>query len=171
MNNPKDKSLLIKAEQGDSISQLQIGKTEANKGNYKTAIEWLNRSRALRNAEAALYLGRIMLKQKKRAEAFECFMHARELARSYVAVAPINHREIWFYLGVCYFEGIGTPRNVNEGLIYLTKAAKDCDSDETISFSGLTEAQLYLSRKYKDGDGVKLNLHEANKWLKKARPE
>jgi hypothetical protein len=61
-------------------------------------------------------------------------------------------------LGTSYYAGHGVPVNQEEGIKWLSRAAK----------RGNAEAQLQLGWAYKDGTGVTADRAEAEKWLRKA---
>ncbi len=63
-----------------------------------------------------------------------------------------------FWLGVCYKNGKGVEKNVQEALKWIAKSAED----------GCPYAQEYLGRCYEEGDGVPKDDKLAGQWFRKA---
>ena len=81
-------------------------------------------------------------------KAVECYQKAAEQGDG----------EAQFYLGECYYDGIGVPKNYTEAAKLFQKAAEQ----------GYAEAQNNLGECYYKGNGVTKDYTEAVKWFQKA---
>jgi TPR repeat protein len=81
----------------------------------------------------------------------------RDLFQEYKAGAERGDAKSRWMLGMCYKSGLGTEKNVAEGIKWLVKA-----SDQ-----GFAQAQSSLGQMFFFGDGVSKDYVEALKWYRK----
>jgi TPR repeat protein len=81
----------------------------------------------------------------------------RRLFNEYKAKAEQGNAESQWMLGNCYRDGLGTEKNVKEGIKWLIRA-----SDQ-----GFAKAQSTLGEIYSFGEGVSKDYVEALKWYRK----
>lgn len=85
-------------------------------------------------------------------------MNPKKAVEWYTKAAEQGLRIAQCNLGVCYKNGNGVEKNLEEAIKWYTKAADQ----------GYAEAQYYLGKAYDKGEGVAKNDSEAMKWYLKA---
>jgi TPR repeat protein len=83
-------------------------------------------------------------------EAFKCFEYGIGLIS--------DHPGLLFWIGTCYFWGLGAPNDEETGINFFRRAAE----------RGQAEAQFNLGILYSEGRGVSQNNALAVKWFRKA---
>lgn len=72
--------------------------------------------------------------------------------------AQSHHADAQFYLGIMYFYGAGTKRNIQLGIKWLKKSAEQ----------GYASAQFHLANFYFYGHGIRKNIIAARSWYEKS---
>ncbi len=117
-------SIKIKAEQGDSVSQLVLGSFYA-KGesgfpkDSEKAIEWLEKSAMQKNPSALSYLGYLYADGQLVKRDMQKAIQYRELA------AENGDASVKWTLGSAYLYGFLVPKNQMKALHWITRAAED----------------------------------------------
>ena len=72
--------------------------------------------------------------------------------------AKQNEPYALYYLGYCYYQGIGVIKNDEQAATYLLRSAR----------AGNSEAQFHLARFYHEGVGLPVNYEQAEAWCRQA---
>lgn len=148
-NNDKeiDQMLLYKALRHDCKAQTQIAKLY-NEGvqvrkNVVRARYWAQQAAELDYPEAQLLLSGLLA-----GDSVESHFWLKKSAEH-------NYSDAQYYLGMAYYEGLGTRIDSKQAFLWFKKAAEQ----------GHPEAQYNVAMMIFDGDGVAPNSHMATVWL------
>ncbi len=114
-------------------------------GQKTSNAKWYRRAAKKGHVKSLLALGCQYEKEKRYAEAAQCYKRAAEK----------NSAEAQLRLGDCYYHGNGVKKNLKEAVKWYGLAAEN----------GHSEAQIRLGYCYYHGNGVKKDLTEAVKWF------
>ncbi len=146
---PSFEEVLARAQRGEIIMQLTVGRMYEERGSYTNAVRWYQEAAKAGDAGGQFKLGLLHAQgagvPRDAAAAVKWF---EQSAKQGFSAAQYN-------LGVCWEKGIGTPaRNYTEALKWYRLAAEQSDPF----------AQKALGVFYEKGLGVKADLAEAYKW-------
>jgi TPR repeat protein len=146
-------ALRAKAEQGDALSQAQLGrlylKGEVVTNSYNEAAKWFQLAAEKGNSDAEAGLGELY-------EAGQGVPQDMKKALLYYRqAADKGHAGAQYTLGFMAECGRGLPQNHAEAVNWFLKAA---EQDEPLS-------QYDLGQRYEKGIGVNVDLAESYKWL------
>jgi TPR repeat protein len=146
---PSFEEVLARAQQGEIIMQLTVGRMYEERGSYTNAARWYQEAAQAGDAGGQFKLG---------------LLHAQGAGVPRDAIAAVKWFEqsakqgfsaAQYNLGVCWEKGIGTPeRNYAEALKWYRLAAEQNDAF----------AQKAVGVFYEKGLGIKTDLAEAYKW-------
>ena len=148
--------LLIKAEQGDSEAQNELGNCYLG-GNgvaqdYAEAVKWYRRAAEQLHAFAEYNLG-------------WCYFNGKGISQNYIeavrwfrGAAEQGHLAAQCMLGWCYKNGIGVSQDYVEAVKWYRMAA----------YIGYAEGLCELGTCYAEGKGVPQDYVEAEKWWRMA---
>ncbi len=146
---PSFEEVLARAQQGEVIMQLTVGRMYEERGSYTNAVRWYQEAVKSGDAGGQFKLGMLHAQgaglPRDMVAAVKWF---EQSAKQGFAAAQYN-------LGVCWEKGLGTPeRNYAEALKWYKLAAEQNDAF----------AQKAMGVFYEKGLGVKTDLAEAYKW-------
>ncbi|HQP57253.1 MAG TPA: hypothetical protein PLN83_14195, partial [Syntrophorhabdus sp.] len=144
------------AEQGDSLSQYNLGKMyyygHGVPQNYNEAVKWFSKAAEQGNAKAQYVLGLLY----DNGEGIP--QNDKDAIRWYTKAAEQGLAEAQHNLALMYEYGRGIPQNHKEAVKWYSKAAEQ----------GISFAQYNLGLAYDTGQDVSLDYKEAAKWYLKA---
>lgn len=116
--------------------------------NLNKAIEFYEKAAQLNGVDAQRELALLYLNARKDSEAVKWFKKGAENA---------DLSSIYYY-GKLLYEGKGVKQDVQQGMIYLLKAAE----------SGFPMGQYMVTQAYFEGKGVMKNMEQGAEWMMKA---
>ncbi|KAI9344439.1 hypothetical protein BD770DRAFT_397535 [Pilaira anomala] len=138
-------------EPGDN--DLSKGICESNKGNYKKAQSYFEKSATYGNEYGQLFSGLIHF------GGYNPFNRDKTKALNYFQAAESEWQNsvAQFFLGLMYLAGDAVTLNKEQGLLWIEKAAKN----------GFHTARSYIAKIYLEGDeGAEKNLEKSFFWFK-----
>lgn len=142
-----DQMLLYKALRHDCRAQTQIAKMY-NEGvkvrkNVARARYWALQAAEMDYPEAQLLLSGLL-----NGDSVESHFWLKKAAAQ-------DYTDAQYYLGMAFYDGLGTPIDSKQAFIWFKRAAEQ----------GHPEAQYNVAMMIFDGDGVASNAHMATVWL------
>ncbi|UDF04138.1 SEL1-like repeat protein [Asticcacaulis sp. AND118] len=151
-------------ERGTDESGAETGSSGCTATDRKFAA---GRATIARN-DKTIYQAFDFYDQKKYPEALEMFK---------TAYTKIGYEDAAFYIARMYLEGLGTPRNPKEAIVWFRKVAEQpvdlskphpFDPKDPEYMNSRAEATMTLAKIYLTGYGVPRDQKEALKWFEKA---
>lgn len=150
--NKAKKWFLIPAEEGDKYACYYLGCCYKYEEEYDSAAKWYQKGVDGKYGPAFRELGILYLKgngvQKDEEKAFELFNSAGE-----------RTSDIPFWLGNCFYDGIGCSQDYEEAMRMFQLGSEEQED---------SYCQLYIARMYRDGKGVDKDIDAAKEWYEKA---
>ena len=148
----ENEKLILKADQGDAISQFTLGemyeKGQSVKQDYVEAVKWYDFAAYQGYAPAQYNFGLLYENGLGVAKNYG------EAVRWYRLAADQGLASAQMQLGLLYENGLGVAKNYSEAARWYRLAAEQ----------GLASAQFKLALMYEKGQGVAKNSVEASKW-------
>ena len=136
----------FKALCGDVDAQFQIGSELINsksKIDQEQGVELLTRAGAKGNVDAIYLVGWMQIYgeeiQHNNIDGFKCLMRAYELKSK---MSSGYRQRLFYFLGLCYLDGIGTIKDIDKAIEFLTESAKN---GEILAHHGLAVAYGFLA--------------------------
>lgn len=140
------KELKVRAAEGDSVAQYNLGTSYAKSGNSEEAEMWFRRSAQQGNTDAEIRL------------ASSYAENDREEAKWWTRAALKGNKQAQFNIGAMYEDGRGVFKDQRYATEWFLKAAEQ----------GSPHAMYNLGNKYKWGNGVLQDSQEAIRWWRLA---
>lgn len=142
--------LTAKAEQGDAVSQYELG-LQNEKTDYYEAMKWYRKASMQGCAPAQMRLGVLIIRYDNKSQRED-----REAVMWFRKAAEQGDRAAQYFLGLMYVEPRGTAQDFGESVKWFQKSADQ----------GNTFAQAALGLAYYAGKGIDLDYSKAYFWMK-----